>query len=207
VSLRQLHFFSALAIGTFLLVHLGNHIVGLSGQDAHIAYMTYARHFYRQAIIEPILLLVLVWQVASGLRLVARSWSTRSGAIAWLQALSGVYLSLFLCVHIGAVLTGRTMLGLDTDFRFAAAGFHVPPWQWFFAPYYFLAVFCLFAHVGCAIFWNITDRSAQVRAAALGFFLATGFAAGTFIDLALAGKLFPVDIPQPYRATYSGLQR
>lgn len=206
MSLRRFHCLSALAIGTFLLVHLGNHIVGLSGQDTHIAYMAYARHFYRRAMVEPILLLLLVLQVASGLRLVARSWSTRSGAIAWLQALSGVYLSLFLCVHIAAVLSGRIMLGLDTDFRFAAAGFHVPPWQWFFAPYYFLAVFCLFAHVGCAVFWNVDDRWAQVRGAVLGVFLATGLAVGTFIDLALAGKLFPVDIPQPYRATYSKLR-
>jgi hypothetical protein len=207
VSLRQLHFFSALAIGSFLLVHLGNHIVGLRGQDHHIAYMTSARHFYRQAIVEPILLLLLIWQATSGLRMVARSWSTRSGGIAWLQALSGIYLALFLCVHVGAVLSGRAVLGLDTDFRFAAAGFHVPSWQWFFAPYYFLAVFCLIAHVGCAIFWNMTGRWTQIRSAALGFFLATGLVVGTLIDLALAGKLFPVDIPQSYRATYSGVQR
>jgi succinate dehydrogenase/fumarate reductase cytochrome b subunit len=185
---------------------MGNHIVGLRGQDSHIAYMAAARHFYRRAWVEPVLLLLFVWQIASGLRMVARSWSARHGGIAWLQALSGVYLSLFLCVHIVAVLSGRALLGLDTDFRFAAAGFHVPPWQWFFAPYYFLAVFSLFAHLGCAVFWNITDLWAQARVAALGVFLATGLILGTLIDLALAGKVFPVDIPQSYRATYSGVQ-
>lgn len=36
---------------------------------------------------------------------------------------------------------------VDTNFYFAAAGFHVPPNQLLFGPYYFLAVLALFTHL------------------------------------------------------------
>jgi hypothetical protein len=129
--------------------------------------------------------------------------SARRGSVAWLQALSGTYLALFLLIHVSAVMYGRAVLGLDTDFRFAAAGFHVPPWQWFFAPYYFLAVASLFTHVGCAIYWRIGRMETSLRWPVLAAFVAIGLAAGLLFDLALAGKLYPVDIPPAYRATFS----
>jgi len=207
MNLRRLHALSALAIGLFLLIHMGNHVVGLTGQDAHIGYMAVARRFYRNAFVEPLLLLFLVWQMFSGLRLIAKSWSSRSGALAWLQALSGAYLAIFLLIHVGAVLSGRAVFGLDTDFRYAAAGFHVAPWPWFFAPYYFLAVFSLFAHVGCALYWNIAAQAVPTRRFFVASCLIVGAAAGLSFDLAMAGKLFPVEIPRAYLNTYSGAAR
>lgn len=204
VGVRRGHLISALIIGAFLATHMGNHLAGLAGQNFHMAYMTAARGFYRNVLIEPLLLLLLAWQIGSGLLMVARTWTARRGGVAWLQALSGIYLALFLLIHVGAVMYGRGMLGLDTDFRFAAAGFHAPPWQWFFAPYYFLAVVCLFAHAGCAVYWNLGGAWTRYRGRALATFIAIGLAAGLMIDLALAGKLYPVDIPPAYRATYSG---
>lgn len=74
-------------------------------------------------------------QAASGSWLLARRWKQRRGKVAWLQALSGAYLAFFLMVHVGAVLFGRTVLKLDTNFYYAAAGLYVPPFQFFFAPY------------------------------------------------------------------------
>lgn len=202
---RRGHLVSALIVAAFLIAHVGNHVVGLSGQDQHTAYMAGARGFYRTALIEPLLLMLLAWQVGSGLLMVARTWSTRRGGVAWLQALSGIYLALFLVFHVSAIVYGRTALGLDTDFRFAAAGFHVSPWQWFFAPYYFLAAASLFAHVGCAAYWNLNRVWASRRRwLVLAAFIAVGLTAGLLFDLALAGKLYPVDIPSAYRATFTG---
>lgn len=198
--LRGLHFLSALAIGLFLVVHLGNHLYGLAGQQAHVDYMGYARTIYRNRVVEVVLLALFAWQLASGLTMLVRRWKQRRGAVAWLQALSGLYLAFFLLAHVGAVMAGRGIFGLDTDFRFAAAGFSVPPLQLLFAPYYFLAVFCLFAHVGCAVYW----RLGSTRDGVLAAFVLTGGTTSLLIVLSLAGVLYPVDIPDAYKATFGG---
>jgi hypothetical protein len=200
---RYLHLLSALAILLFLVPHMGNHLYGLTGQGAHMAYMHAARVVYRASGVEPVLILLIAWQALSGVFMVVRNWKPGAGAIGWLQAISGTYLALFLAIHLSAVIYGRAVLHLDTDFRYAAAGFHAGPWAWFFAPYYFLAVASLFAHLGCAAYWNIPDRHVSLRAPALGLCLVLGAAAGLSIDLSLAGKLYPVDIPAAYLATFS----
>ncbi len=46
-------------------------------------------------------------------------------------------------VHVGAVLFGRAVRHLDTNFCFAAAGFFLPQNQHFFGPNHFLAVLAL----------------------------------------------------------------
>lgn len=200
--LRGLHLCSALLLGLFLLLHLGNHLAGLAGQAAHIEVMAALRPFYRNVLVEPLLLALFLWQAGSGLAMVVRGWRTRRGVVSWLQAGSGLYLAIFLLNHVGAVLAGRHLFGLDTDFRFAAAGFFVPPWPVFFGPYYFLAVVCLFAHVGCAFYWQCAGIGRARQRLLLGAFFVTGVVLATLLVLALAGQLFPVDIPPAYRATY-----
>jgi hypothetical protein len=200
--LRGLHLCSALVIAAFLILHMGNHLIGLTGQQAHIAFMAAARRFYRNEYVEPLLLMLVAWQAISGVIMVVRGWKARDGKVAWLQALSGLYLAFFLLNHVGAVVAGRALFGLDTDFRFAAAGFFVPPWPLFFAPYYFLAVWCLFIHVGCALFWHLGQLRPALRRRVLSGFVAGGAIIALLIVLSLAGVLYPVDIPDAYRATY-----
>jgi succinate dehydrogenase/fumarate reductase cytochrome b subunit len=118
-----------------------------------------------------------------------------------LQALSGAYLAFFLLVHVAAILFGRTALKLDTNFYYAAAGFHVAPFQFFFAPYYFLAVLALFTHVGCAVYRRA--RSPTARTLALAVPVGAGAATALLIVLSLAGMLQPVDVPAKYKATYA----
>lgn len=204
LSLRAYHFGSATVLGCFLLVHIVNHIVGLTGQAQHVAFMHAVRPFYRNAVIEPMLLALLAWQVASGLIMVVRGWRSRRGKVAWLQAGSGLYLAAFVTIHVLSVLSGRAALHLDTDFRFAAAGFHVPGWPWYFWSYYSLAIFALFAHVGCAIYWNVLDRNRNAAIFALRSMVIAGATLGLLVVSALAGKLYPVDIPARYKATYTG---
>jgi hypothetical protein len=119
-----------------------------------------------------------------------------------LQATSGTYLAFFLLVHISAVLVGRSVLGLDTNFYYAAAGFHVQPFQLFFAPYYFLAVVALFTHLGCAAYWRVRSQPRIVRIATVALPMGLGSAAALLIGLSLAGKIEPMDIPAKYKATY-----
>lgn len=204
-TLRVLHRFSALVVGLFLALHLANHFVGLFGQQRHIDFMQVARVLYRYPVVEALLMVLLVWQACSGLVLLARRWKARDGVIAWLQIVSGAYLLVFLINHVGAVLYGRFALGLDTDIRFAAAGFHVGSLGIFFAPYYALAIFALFTHVGCAVYWKIGWASPLLRKSVLGVFMLVGATAGLLVVLALMGILYEVDIPDAYKATYEDL--
>jgi hypothetical protein len=199
---RLFHRVSALLLATFLIIHMVNHIVGLSGQTIHIAFMHAIRPIYRHSIIEPTLLALFAIQVATGAMIAIKGWRERRGIVAWAQAVSGLYVAAFLLIHVSSVVMGRIALGLDTDFRFAAAGFHVAGWPWYFIPYYFLAVFGLFVHVGCALYWNLgagslrSGRMALVTMAGLGAMLGVAFVAS------MAGLLHPVVIPLEYLATY-----
>ena len=202
LPLRLFHRGSAFVLGAFLAVHLANHAAGLASQSAHMEFMQAVRPLYRNAVVEPLLLGLLGFQVISGSAMVIRGWSARRGKVAWLQAVSGIYLALFVVLHTSAVLAGRGQLHLDTDFRFAAAGFHVPGWAWYFWPYYSLAVLAVFAHVGSAFYWRYRDRNRSGARLMLSGMALTGAVLGLLIAFALSGNLYPVEIPASYKATY-----
>jgi len=205
MTLRHLHRYSALLLGLFLLAHLGNHLAGLAGIDAHIALMERLRTVYRFPLIEALLLAAVGVQVASGITFLVRGWKKRRGAVYALQAVSGGYLAFFFLNHVGAVLVGRTVLDLDTNFHFAAAGMHVAPFHFFFMPYYFLAVLALFTHAGCFLYWRRLRTSPACARQALALSMTIGAVLGLLIVLMLAGALYPVDIPAEYRALYEHL--
>ncbi len=207
MDLRSLHRASAAFIAVFACIHIANHLVSLSGIAAHTAFLEVARKLYRHDLVETCLLLLVAFQLVSGLRFVVLGWKRRQGAVAWVQAISGMYLAFFLLVHVGAVLFGRAVLDLDTNFHFAAAGFHVPPYQFFFAPYYFLAVLALFAHLGCAIHWRLRARLRAAPRHAVLFSALLGSLVSVLITLSLAGQIQPVDIPSNYKATYAPQNR
>ena len=203
MKLRTLHRASAILIAAFACLHIANHLASLAGIPSHIAFMEVARKLYRQPIVEFPLLFCVAFQVASGLWFVTHGWKQRQGGVAWVQAISGALLAFFLLVHVGAVLYGRTVLNLDTNFYFAAAGFHVPPNQFFFGPYYFLGVFAFFTHLGCAAYWHLQTSPPKTRAFALALPMLVGGVVSLIIVLSLAGKLQPVEVPAKYKATYA----
>ncbi len=51
-----------------------------------------------------------------------------------------------------------------TNFYYAAAGMHVAPFQYYFVPYYFLAVAAIFGHIACAMHWLLRDKLGKHRA-------------------------------------------
>ncbi len=122
-----------MVVVAFACVHIANHLAALVGVSSHIESMEAARSVYRLRAVETLLLLCVAFQVISGLWLVVAGWKQRHGLVSWVQAITGAYLAFFLLVHVSAVLHGRAILHLDTNFYFAAAGFHVPPNQFFFA--------------------------------------------------------------------------
>ena len=150
---HKLHRASAYIIGTYVAVHLFNHLLALKSVEAHIQFMESLRHIYRNPFVEVLLLTCITFQVGSGIYFIKNRWGQRHGFFERVQALSGGYLAFFLLVHVGAVLFGRAALNLDTNFYYAAAGMHVSPFQYYFVPYYFLAVIAIFGHIACALHW------------------------------------------------------
>ena len=207
MTLRKIHRLSATVVLAFALVHIANHVVALAGAPLHIAFMNSARSIYRIPAVEAILLAAVAVQVVSGSSLVIVGWKQRQGFVAWLQAIAGLYLALFLMIHVGAVLSGRALFRLDTNFYFAAAGFHVRPFQWFFAPYYFLAVVALFSHVACATYWHMPNARRNTIRLAMTLPIAVGFVLALLIVMSFAGAFFPVDVPAEYKRIYPASSR
>lgn len=202
MSLRPLHALSAVVIASFASVHLLNHLAALAGIDTHLAFMQFVRKAYRQPVVEAVLLACVTFQAASGLSLVVCGWRRRHGLVGSLQLVAGIYLALFLCVHVGAVLFARQVWALDTNFHFAAGGFHVGAFDWFFAPYYFLAVLALGVHIGCAAYWHAPGLRPRRRALLVAVPALASALAGLLIVLALSGAFYPVDIPLSYQVIY-----
>lgn len=201
-SMRHWHRASAALLGLFVALHLLNHLAALAGVQSHIDVMQALRPFYRNALVEPLLLACAAFQAVSGLIMVIRGWRERAGRVAWLQAASGTYLAFFLVVHVGAVLAGRALLGLDTNFHFAAAGMHIWPYTLFFMPYYGLAVLALFAHLGCALYWQAGPAATHRARQRLTLALSSGAVLSLVLVATLAGLIVPVEIPAAYRASY-----
>lgn len=205
--LHKLHRLSACVIGAFVLMHLFNHLLAIEGIDRHIAFMESFRHLYRQPAIETLLLSCVLYQICSGIYFIKARWGQRQGLLEKLQAISGGYLAFFLINHVGAVIFGRSALDLDTNFYFAAAGLHISPFQYFFIPYYFLAVVAIFTHLACAFHW-LTREHLETRVRnRFGYAISSlGALLSFLILLAFSGGLYPVDIPNEYKATFGSEQ-
>jgi hypothetical protein len=146
--LKKIHRVSGLTLATFFFFHIINHLSALWGADVHICVMKLFRTVYRFPPIEVLLLLSAVVQVISGL-MMAWKKGFRKNVYDVMQVLSGLYLSFFLFYHIRAVMLGRYVWNVETDFHFAAWGVKNSPADRFFIPYYSLSVICVFLHVAC----------------------------------------------------------
>lgn len=181
MTLRRWHRALAVLLGLFLLLHLGNHLSGLFGQEAHRSVQTALRTVYRAPVVEVLLLAMLAVQIGLGLTLLARRRRLT------LQTVSGAYLALFMAIHVGVILGARWQ-GVETDLAFAAAGLHAPaPWPVVFALYYGLAVMAVFTHVSVPL----SRRSARLGHA----LLALGAGLALVLVALLAGWVTPLAIP------------
>jgi len=105
------------------------------------------RKIYRHPVVEMILLVVVVVQILSGLQLFRKKDSRKATFFDKLHLYSGLYLAIFLVIHVSAVLVGRFYLKLDTNFYFGVAGINSFPVNLFFIPYYALAILSFFGHL------------------------------------------------------------
>lgn len=145
--MRKLHYASGLCLAAFVGMHLLNHLCSLWGADAHLQAMHSLRKVYRHPLVEALLMGAVVVQIGTGLGLSKALRQSSASGFERLQRLSGLYLAIFLVIHLSAVWGGRLVLGLDTNFYFGVAGLNTFPFSLFFVPYYALAVLSFFGHV------------------------------------------------------------
>lgn len=140
-KIRRLHRINGLMLLLFLLPHLVAHLFALSGPQAHEAALDLVRWTYRQAAIEPLLIVLFSSQILLGIGLArARIRLGTSGSWSHWQLLSGGYLAFFVLLHGNAALVSRYGNDLPTNFDWVAAPLQHPITKWVFYPYYALAV-------------------------------------------------------------------
>jgi hypothetical protein len=147
MPLKRLHYFSGLTLALFVGLHLANHLWSLAGPAAHIELMASLRLVYRNPLVEMLLLAAVLVQVVSGLRLRHKLRGQVAGFYPRLQVWSGLYLAFFLVAHVFAVMMGRFVFQLDTNYYFGAAGLNFFPTMLFYIPYYALGCMAFFGHV------------------------------------------------------------
>ncbi len=186
---QRLHLLFGAGLLVFIAAHLANHLALANGSTDHIATMEALRTFYRHPVVEPLLIVGLIIQLALGLRLALRRGRPQSGW-AWAQVTSGGYLFVFLLMHVPAVLFGRLVQSLDTNIFFAAATVHETPMSLFFAPYYTLAVTAVFLHLAAALRFAMWPRTTPwlVVLPALGFIL----------GIWIVAKMMSLHVPPAY---------
>ncbi|SHN08349.1 hypothetical protein [Polaribacter sp. KT 15] len=145
--MKRIHYFSGVLISFFVGVHLFNHLYSILGADAHFEMMNDLRVVYRNIIAETILLFAVIIQVFSGIKLFFKKRKNVTDFFEKLQIWTGLYLAIFFFIHLSAVLSGRLILNLDTNFYFGVAGLNTFPLNLFFIPYYGLAIISFFGHI------------------------------------------------------------
>jgi len=152
---RVAHGVAAALVVSFVLFHLSNHLLGLMGPDAHAATMKLGRQVYRSALVEPVLISLMFFQVVSGVRLV-RHWSSApSDAYRVFQIGSGTYLAAFILTHLNsALVSARTVHKIETDWAWASGaptGLIYNAWNIRLVPHYALGVFFILAHLSSGL--------------------------------------------------------
>jgi uncharacterized membrane protein YhaH (DUF805 family) len=195
----NLHRWTGIFVALFLFSHIAVHLLALAGPDTHNAALKSVQWLYRNPVIEPLLILALLFQIGLGIRLAIRRWR-EPGKSGWakLQLASGFYLTYFTVNHSGAALYTRYVGKLDTNFWWVSGPLHHPTMQGFFYPYYALAVLSVGAHLGAVLHFRGKNRAARIA-----------LWGTTPIVLAywssFGGWLYPVTLKADYRAFYDAL--
>ncbi|MEO9476603.1 MAG: hypothetical protein ABJG41_13760 [Cyclobacteriaceae bacterium] len=145
--MKRIHYLSGVTISLFIGVHFFNHFMSVFGAEMHIEVMESLRVVYRNIIIETILMAAVLIQIVSGGMLVLTKRKEQKTFYQKVQVYTGLYLAMFLVIHVSAVLSGRLLMGLDTNIYFGVAGLNTFPFSLFFIPYYGLAVLSFFGHL------------------------------------------------------------
>jgi LysR substrate binding domain len=163
---------------------------------AHAAIMKAGRKVYRAALIEPVLVIVLLFQVTSGVRL-AWAWSSlRSDAFRIFQIGSGAYLACFILTHMNsALVSARAVHKIDTDWSWASGapvGLIHDAWNIRLLPHYALGALFVIGHLSSGL--RVVMLAHGVRPAVADRVWAAGLTAGAVISAAIVCALCGVRV-------------
>ena len=192
-SVRKLHSTNAKLLMVFIVAHLANHLIALTGIENHLSSMEALRFVYRLPIIEWLLLILFAIQIILGLLLARKRWKPKT-SWARAQIISGLIVGFFLTQHIGALLNVRfAFIDLDTNFYWAASVATTWPLNLYFIPYYFIGVAAIFIHIACALhFRGFSPAVVKVTVIA-------GLACAAGIILSVSGSLYSIELPIEYK--------
>jgi hypothetical protein len=193
---RVAHGISAALISCYVLFHLTNHLFGLAGPDIHAAIMKAGRLVYRSAFVEPVLVILLLFQVASGMRL-AWTWSSvRGDAYRLFQVGSGAYLAAFILTHMNsALISARVMHKIDTNWAWASGapvGLIHDAWNIRLLPHYALGVFFVLGHLASGL--RVVLLAHDVRAVIADRIWVAGLLGGAVVSAAITCALCGVRV-------------
>ncbi|MFK8005106.1 MAG: hypothetical protein AB8H03_01990 [Saprospiraceae bacterium] len=198
-KIKKLHYFSGITISVFVGLHLFNHFYSVFGIEKHIELMNFLRLFYRNILAESTLLIAVAIQIYSGIKLFFAKRKLTSTFFDRLQIWSGLYLAFFLIIHVSAVLGGRLLFNLDTNFYFGVAGLNTFPFYFFFVPYYGLAIISFFGHVAAIHNFKMKKTVLEISPKQQSkFILAFGVILTLLIFYGLTNQFNGVDIPGEY---------
>lgn len=199
MRVKSAHYFSGIVITIFVAFHLLNHATSVFGVEQHIAVMEQLRVVYRNIFVETLLLAAVLLQIFSGLWLFNKGRKWASTFFEKLQIWSGLYLAIFFVIHLSAVLGGRWVLHLDTNFYFGVAGLNTFPFNLFFIPYYGLAVVSFFGHIAAIHHRKMKQSVLGLSPTAQSkFMLGFGILFTLFLFYGLTNHFQGVEIPAAY---------
>ncbi|QOZ37552.1 hypothetical protein XH92_01480 [Bradyrhizobium sp. CCBAU 53421] len=188
---RVTHGVAAAVILLYVAFHLTNHLLGLLGPEVHATVMKLGRTVYRSSVIEPILVALMLFQVAVGVRLAWRWSSGPADAFRVFQIGSGVYLAAFIVTHLNsAFVSARAVHHVDTNWDWASGaptGLIHDAWSIRLVPHYALGVFFVLAHLVSGLRGVLIAHG--MATALANRIWATGLAAAGLIAIAIMSGL------------------
>lgn len=194
---RRIHYYSGVTITLFVVLHLANHSFSLIGIEKHVEVMTQLRKIYRNVFVETLLLCAVGVQIFSGFQLYRSRFKIAQGFYEKLQLWSGLYLAIFFVIHLSAVMVGRFLLELDTNFYFGAAGLNYFPFNLFFIPYYSFAIFSFFAHIASVHYRKMKEKNKDA-AMQSRLIIIVGIVTVFFLMYGLTNRFNGIEIPSEY---------
>ena len=161
--------------------------------------MNTLRYIYRNVFAESILLSSVCIQLFSWIREFTIYKKKETTRIEKLNYFAGLYLAVFLVIHISSVFIGRYFLNLNTNFYFGAAGLNACPANLFFIPYYSLAIISVVIKLSL-IFTKIIHKKASgtsTNIPTVGIIIA-GITVALLITFGLTSGFTGVEIPDEY---------
>ncbi|WP_029081203.1 hypothetical protein [Bradyrhizobium sp. th.b2] len=193
---RVTHGVAAAVILLYIAFHLTNHLLGLLGPEVHAAVMKMGRVVYRSSVVEPILVALMLFQVAVGVRLAWRWSALPADPYRVFQIASGVYLAAFIITHLNsAFVSARAVHHIDTNWAWASGaptGLIHDAWSIRLVPHYALGVFFVLAHLASGLRGILIAHGAATTVA--NRIWAAGLAAGGLVAIAIMSGLCGVRI-------------